>query len=192
MHRTTTYTLFIIAPVKPRSVDTTARYMRRVEPESEFRFVFFLGAPQKTQQPPWLLLLAGSTAHFYSRHRTRVSLFRFPPSLPCLIALGIAFARCCIRRWPCFVCMYTLPGLPAGAPRPAEVNNPTWDKTKATRGALPGLLPFIHQLHQSGKTPQGARRYFSSRSSLLDSKMALHARHACAVLSLHANEERLL
>ena len=33
-------------------------------------------------------------------------------------------------------------------------------KTKATRGALPGLLPFIHQLHQSGKTPQGARRYF--------------------------------
>ena len=58
-----------------------------------------------------------------------------------------------------FVCMYTLPGLPAGAPRPARVN-PNWDKTKATRGALPGLSPFIHQLHQSGKTPQGARRYF--------------------------------
>ena len=92
----------------------------------------FLGAPQKTQQPPWLLL-AGSTAHFYSRHRTRVSLFRFPPSLPCLIALGIAFARCCIRRWPCVVCMYTLPGLPAGAPRLARVI-PNWDKPKRPAG----------------------------------------------------------
>ena len=73
----------------------------------------FLGAPQKTQQPPWLLL-AGSTAHFYSRHRTRVSLFLFPPSLPCLIALGIAFARCCIRRWPClYVCILYLASPPA-------------------------------------------------------------------------------
>ena len=55
--------------------------------------------------------------------------------------------------------MYTLPGLPAGAPRPARVN-PNWDKTKATRGALPGLSPFIHQLHQSGISTAGARRYF--------------------------------
>ena len=118
-----------------------------------------MGVSPKTHTTPpgfcWLALRLISTRESNSR----ISLSCFPPSLPCLIAFCIAFARCCIRRWPCVVCMYTLPGLPAGAPRPARVN-PNWDKTKATRGALPGFSPFIHQLHQSGKTPQGARRYF--------------------------------
>ena len=64
MHRTTTYTLLIIAPVKPRSVDASARYMRRVEPESEFRFLFFWGHPKKHNNPPgscWLALRLIST-----------------------------------------------------------------------------------------------------------------------------------
>ena len=138
--------------------------MRRVEPESEFRFWFFGGAPQKHNNPPGSCWLALRLISIRESELTRVSLSLscFPPSLPCLIAFCIAFARCCIRRWPCVVCMYTLPGLPAGAPRPARVN-PNWDKTKATRGALPGLSPFIHQLHQSGISTAGARRYFARK-----------------------------
>ena len=78
--------------------------------------------------------------------------------------------------------MYTLPGLPAGAPRPARVN-PNWDKTKATRGALPGLSPFIHQLHQSGISTAGARQYFVIQNPGSESQNGTAPKVADAILT---------
>ena len=94
-------------------------------------FCFFGGTPKNTTTPLALVgWLYGSFLLASSNSRISLSF----PTLPSpLIALGIAFARCCIRRWPCFVCMYTLPGLPAGAPRLARVI-PNWDKPKRPAG----------------------------------------------------------
>ena len=86
--------------------------MRRVEPESEFRFLFFGGTPKNTTTPLALVgWLYGSFLLASSNSRISLS---FPTLPSLLIALGIAFARCCIRRWPClYVCILYLASPPA-------------------------------------------------------------------------------